>query len=84
MELSRRLHFREANTTSSLESLAVNDNFFDRAVVLVEFRQRTDHLVHHGTVESLGLARLQTLTHFSHAFLNLSTFFLSGCAASRA
>lgn len=50
----------------------------------MEFRQGTNHLVHHSTVETLGLAGLYALAHFAHAVLNLGTFCLGSRAASRA
>jgi hypothetical protein len=84
MELSRGLHFREADTTRCLQGGAINDNFLNGSVVLVEFRQRTNHLVHHSTVETLGLAGLYALAHFAHAFLNLDAFCLDSRAAARA
>jgi hypothetical protein len=84
MELSRGLHFREADTSRCLQGCAIDDNLLNGSVVLVEFRQGTNHLVHHSTVETLGLAGLYALTHFAHAFLNLDALSLSSGAASRA
>lgn len=77
MEFSIRLHFREADTTCCFQALAINDYFLNRTIVLVEFLQGMNHLVHHGTVESLCFARLDALAHFVKTLLNLGAFCFS-------